>query len=42
VVGNGKGDKVIVYKFKAKVRYRRKRGHRQPYTKLAIKEIVVG
>ena len=41
VVGNGKGDKVIVYKFKAKVRYRRKRGHRQPYTKLAIKEIVV-
>ena len=42
VVGGGKGDKVIVYKFKAKVRYRRKRGHRQPYTKLAIKEIVVG
>ena len=42
VVGNGKGDKVIVYKFKAKVRYRRKVGHRQPYTKLAIKEIVVG
>ena len=42
VVGEGKGDKVIVYKFKAKVRYRRKRGHRQPYTKLAIKEIVVG
>jgi large subunit ribosomal protein L21 len=42
VLGEGKGDKVIVYKFKAKVRYRRKRGHRQPYTKLAIKEIVVG
>jgi len=42
VVGNGKGDKVTVYKFKAKVRYRRKKGHRQPYTKLAIKEIVVG
>ena len=42
VVGEGKGDKVIVYKIKAKVRYRRKRGHRQPYTKLAIKEIVVG
>jgi len=41
VVGNGKGAKVIVYKFKAKVRYRRKKGHRQPYTKLAIKEIVV-
>ena len=42
VVGEGKKDKVIVYKFKAKVRYRRKRGHRQPYTKLAIREIVVG
>jgi large subunit ribosomal protein L21 len=42
VVSEGKGKKVIVYKFKAKVRYRRKRGHRQPYTRLAIKEIVVG
>ena len=42
VVGNGKGDKVLVYKFKAKVRYRRKKGHRQPYTKLTIKEIVAG
>lgn len=42
VVGAGKKDKVIVYKFKSKVRYRRKRGHRQPYTRLAIKEIVVG
>jgi len=42
VVGGGKKDKIIVYKFKAKVRYRRKKGHRQPYTKLAIKEIVVG
>lgn len=42
VVGAGRKDKVIVYKFKAKVRYRRKKGHRQPYTRLAIKEIVVG
>ncbi len=41
VVEEGRNDKVIVYKFKAKVRYRRKKGHRQPYTKLAIKEIVV-
>ena len=40
VVEEGKGEKVIVYKFKSKVRYRRKRGHRQPYTKLAIKEII--
>lgn len=42
VVGEGKKDKVIVFKFKPKVRYRRKKGHCQPYTRLAIKEIVVG
>jgi large subunit ribosomal protein L21 len=36
-----KDDKVIVFKFQAKKRYRRKRGHRQPLTRLAIKEIVV-
>lgn len=42
VVGDGKGDKVIVFKYKPKVRYRVKKGHRQPYTRLAIKEIVVG
>ena len=36
-----KDDKVIVFKFKAKKRYRRKRGHRQLLTRLAIKEIVV-
>ena len=42
VVEQGKRDKVIVFKYKAKVRYRNKRGHRQPYTRLAIKEIVVG
>jgi large subunit ribosomal protein L21 len=42
VVGEGKQDKVIVFKYKPKVRYRIKRGHRQPYTRLAIKEIVVG
>ena len=41
VVGDGKGDKVLVFKYKPKVRYRVKKGHRQPYTRLAIKEIVV-
>lgn len=40
VVGEGKGEKVIVFKYKPKVRYRRKKGHRQLYTRLAIKEIV--
>ena len=42
VVGDGKRDKVIVFKYKPKVRYRIKKGHRQPYTRLEIKEIVVG
>ena len=42
VVEEGRKDKVIVFKYKPKVRYRVKRGHRQPYTRLAIKEIVVG
>ena len=36
-----KDDKVIVFKMQAKKRYRRKRGHRQPLTRLAIKEIIV-
>lgn len=36
VVEHGKGDKIIVFKYKAKKDYRRKQGHRQPYTKLEI------
>jgi large subunit ribosomal protein L21 len=39
-LSEGKGDKVIVFKYKPKVRYRRKKGHRQIYSKLEIKEIV--
>ena len=42
VVGDGRQDKVIVFKYKPKVRYRVKRGHRQPYTRLAIKDIIPG
>ena len=38
--GNGKGDKIIVLKYKPKVRYTKKTGHRQPYTRLAIDKIV--
>jgi large subunit ribosomal protein L21 len=37
---NGRGEKVIVYKFKAKVRYRRKKGHRQNFTRLSIDKIL--
>lgn len=40
VIGEGKGEKVIVFKYKPKVHYRRKTGHRQIYTRLAIKEIL--
>lgn len=39
VLGHGKGEKITISKFKAKVQYRRKRGHRQPYTEILIKEI---
>ena len=39
VVAQGKAKKVIVYKYKAKKDYRRKQGHRQPYTKLVIESI---
>ena len=38
--GEGKGDKVIVFKYKPKVRYRKKTGHRQLYTRLVIDKIV--
>ena len=41
VVENGKAQKVIVFKFKAKKDYRKKRGHRQPYTKVKIDSIVL-
>ena len=37
---NGKGDKIIVFKYKAKTRYRRKNGHRQPFTTLSIDKIL--
>ena len=39
VLEQGKGKKIIVFKFKAKKNYRRKQGHRQPYTKVAIDKI---
>lgn len=40
VVGEPRGKKIIVFKYKPKVRYRRKLGHRQDYTRLHIDEIV--
>ena len=42
VVAHGKGKKIIVFKYKAKKNYRRKQGHRQPYTKVEITSVKVG
>jgi large subunit ribosomal protein L21 len=39
VIAQGKAKKVIVFKYKRKKDYRRKNGHRQPYTKLVIEKI---
>ena len=39
VVGQIRGEKIVVYKYKSKKNYRRKQGHRQPYTKGEITKI---
>ena len=39
VVENGRGKKVIVYKYKRKTGYHKKNGHRQAYTKVKIEKI---
>ncbi|HCL79509.1 MAG TPA: 50S ribosomal protein L21 [Synergistaceae bacterium] len=42
VVTSGKGDKVIVFKYKSKKNYRRLRGHRQLFTDIRIDGITAG
>ena len=39
VAKQGKQKKIVVFKFRAKKKYRKKQGHRQPYTKLIVKKI---
>ena len=39
---HGKGKKEIVYKYKAKTHYQRKKGHRQHFTEIRIEEITGG
>ncbi|EGO64431.1 50S ribosomal protein L21 [Acetonema longum] len=39
VVDHGKGKKILVFKYKAKSNYRRRQGHRQPFTKVVIEKI---
>ncbi len=38
---SGKGKKIVVFKYKPKVRYRRKKGHRQLYTDLTVMDILL-
>ncbi len=40
VVKHGRAKKVVVFKYRPKKKYRLKKGHRQPYTKLIVKKIV--
>ena len=40
VLGDVKGKKIIVFKYKSKVRYRRKTGHRQTYSRVVVRDIV--
>jgi large subunit ribosomal protein L21 len=40
VLEHPRGEKIIIFRFKAKARYRRKTGHRQELTRLRIKDIV--
>ena len=39
VIEQGKNKKIVVFKYKPKIRYRKKTGHRQPYTKVLIEDI---
>lgn len=42
VLEHGRDRKIVVFKYKAKTRYRRKQGHRQSFTRLAIRRILAG
>ncbi|KYO64758.1 50S ribosomal protein L21 [Thermovenabulum gondwanense] len=39
VLKHGKGEKIIVFKYKPKKNYRKKKGHRQPFTEVKIEKI---
>jgi large subunit ribosomal protein L21 len=40
IIGQRKGDKLVIYRYKAKKNVRKKQGHRQPFTAVKILEIV--
>jgi large subunit ribosomal protein L21 len=42
IVKHGRGEKIVVFKFKRRKNYSRKQGHRQGYTEVQINEISLG
>ena len=40
ILGHGKDDKVLIYKYKRRTKYRRRQGHRQDYSEIKIDKIV--
>ena len=42
IVRHGKGDKIVVFKFKRRKNYARKQGHRQGFTEVKINDITLG
>ena len=40
IVGNGRGDKILVFKFKRKKQYKKTIGHRQSFTEVKVGEIL--
>ncbi|MDQ6887748.1 MAG: 50S ribosomal protein L21 [Gemmatimonadota bacterium] len=42
IVRHGKGDKIVIFKFKRRKNYARKQGHRQGFTEVKINDITLG
>ena len=42
IVKHGRGEKIVVFKFKRRKNYARKQGHRQGFTEVRIKDIMLG
>ena len=42
IVRHGRGDKIVVFKFKRRKNYARKQGHRQGFTEVRINDITLG
>jgi large subunit ribosomal protein L21 len=41
IAGHGRGEKVVVFKFKRKKQYKRTIGHRQNYTELTVNQVII-